>query len=80
MKREAMFCLGVFLAGELEKCRRRDQATIALVEAASFRLEIEHGSTATGRRKTEIHLHQFNDIAGGSHRRRVAALPSRWFP
>lgn len=37
MKREAMFCLGVFLAGELEKCRRRDQAAVAVVEAAALK-------------------------------------------
>jgi hypothetical protein len=44
---EAMFRLRIFFAREFEKCRRWNQAAVALVEVPAFRPEIKDRTTAT---------------------------------
>jgi hypothetical protein len=64
---EAVLGLRVFLAGELEKGRCRDQAATALGKGAVFGAEVEHrpapalAASGLRRRKTEPHWRQRND-------------------
>jgi hypothetical protein len=68
--------LGIFLAGELEESRGRHNAAIALVEAASFRAEIEDGRAAwTGRREAEPHRGELDAVLGGAHHRPEIVYP-----
>lgn len=66
-----MLGLGLFLAGEFEEARGRDQAPAALGEIAALRAEIEDGA-AFGAiwRKAEVHRHQLDPVSGSAHHRR----------
>jgi hypothetical protein len=76
LQREAVLGLRIFLAGELKKCRRGNEATAALVEMSSLRPKIEDRRPSwSAWWKAESHRHEFDLVARGPHHRSSVVDP-----
>lgn len=69
LQREPVLGLWIFLAGEFEERRCRYKTAVAVGEASPLRPEVEYRPAFARGRKAEIHLNQFDQIAGRAHDR-----------